>query len=76
MSKKGELQRRLNVIWVNWTETKCPAEKAAFRYIPRAIPNRTSEFGWQVFDRRANKFMTNEQIVKLSFTECSEMLAN
>ena len=65
MADDTELRRRLGVIWLNKGDQ--------FRYVPQALRRGP---GWQVFDRKRNRFLKNREVRVLSFDECNELLTN
>ncbi len=67
-SPEVALQRRLSVIWGN---------KPPYRYVPRAIPGRApGSLGWDVFDRKTQKFITSKAVRRLTFEDVCEKLPN
>lgn len=62
------LKKRLRIIWDNYPPS---------RYVPRALPDRKpGNFGWDVFDRKEDRFLTRREIKSLSLEDCRERLVN
>lgn len=59
---KANIKRQLAVIWTN---------DPPYRYVPQSTGNGAS---WRVFDRKAQKFLKDKEVAKLSFADCIEKI--
>jgi hypothetical protein len=61
---RRKLKSRLDIVWGN---------KPPKRYLPRSLDGGT---GWGVFDRRANRFLSDTEVTKTDKEALSEVYAN
>lgn len=60
----NNIQRRLNVIWLH------AEDHEQWRYIPRH--NGKSRYGWNVWDKKRERFLRDSEVKRLSFDDCCE----
>lgn len=66
MSRGRKLERKLDIVWHN---------SGTARYIPKASPGRPpGGFAWDVFDQRDRRFLSAEEVLRLSDDELRQTM--
>lgn len=66
-NRKSGFEKKLRAVWEHAAslDGSIPANEAA-RYVPRALGNGP---GWQVWDRAGERFLSNQEIRRMSIEE-------